>query len=66
MKVKNLQPRILYIARLSFRFDGEHKFYKKAKTKRVQHHQTSFTRNVKEISLGKKEKGTIRSKKITK
>ena len=28
MKVKNVQPRILYLARLSFRFDGEQNFTK--------------------------------------
>ena len=46
MKGKNVQPRILYSARLSFRFDGEIKsFTGQAKAKRIQHHQTSFIRN---------------------
>ena len=38
MKGKNLQPRILYPARLSFSVEGEIEFYRKAKAKRVQHH----------------------------
>ena len=52
MKRKNLQPRILYPARPSFRFDGE----VKSKVKRIQHHQTSFTTNTKGTSLGRKHK----------
>ena len=49
MKGKKLQPRILYLVRLSFRFDGEIKsFPDKAKVKRTQHHHTSFTTNAKE------------------
>ena len=57
MKGKNLQPRILYLWRLSFSFDGEFKsFPDKQKLKRIQHHQTSFTTNAKGTSLGKKHK----------
>ena len=52
IKRKNLQPRILYPARLSFRFDGE----VKSKVQRIQHHQASFTTNTKETSLGRKHK----------
>ena len=38
MKGKNLQPRIFYPGRLSFRFDGEIKsFSRQAKVKRIQH-----------------------------
>ena len=33
MKGKNLQPRILYAARRSFKFDGEIKFSRQAKVK---------------------------------
>ena len=50
MKEKNLQPRLLYPARISFRFDGEVKAFQ-TKAKRIQHHQTSFTTNAKETSL---------------
>ena len=56
MKGKNLQPRILYPARLSFRSDGEIKsFLDKQKLKRIQHYQTSFTTNAKGTSLGRKQ-----------
>ena len=54
MKGKNLQPRLLYPARLSFRFDGEIKRFQISKIKRVLHHQTSFTTNAKGTSLGRK------------
>ena len=55
MKGKNLQPRLLYPARVSFRFNGEIKTLQ-AKAKRIQHHQTSFTANAKGTSLGEKHK----------
>ena len=62
MKEKRLQPRLLYPARLSFRFDGEIKsFPDKQKLKRIQHHQTSFTTNAKEASPGRKYKRRKRS-----
>ena len=61
MKGKNLQPRILYPARLSFRFDGEIKsFPDKQKLKRIQHHQTRFTTNAKGIPLNRKQKARKR------
>ena len=48
MKGKNLQPRILYPARLSFRFERRNqKLYRHAKVKTIQHHQTSFATNAK-------------------
>ena len=57
MKEKNLQPKLLYQARISFRFNGEVKtFSDKAKAKRIQHHKTSFTTNAKETSLSGKHK----------
>ena len=40
--------------------------YRQAKAIGFQHHQTSFTTNIKGTSLGKKEKATIRHKKIIK
>ena len=64
MKRKNLQPRILYPARLSVRFDGEIKSFTELKAKRIQHHQTSFEPNAKGTSLGGKEKAATRNKKI--
>ena len=57
MKGKNLQPRILYPARLCFRFDGEIKrLPDKRKLKIIQHHQTSLKTNAKGTSLGRKHK----------
>ena len=56
MKEKNLQPRLLYPARISFRYEGEiKKLYRQAKAKRSQHHQTSSS-NAKESSLGRKHR----------
>ena len=64
MKAKNLQPRILYAARLSFRFNGEIKLYRQAKAKRIQHHQTSFTTKAEVTSLGGKETSNIKQSGI--
>lgn len=67
MKRENLpQPRILYPAMLSFRFDGEIKALQKNKSKKSLYHQTTFTRSVKGTSLSKKEKTTTRNTKIMK
>ena len=56
MKGKKLQPRILYPARLSFRFDGEIKsFPDKQKLKEFSFiAKISFTTNAKGTSLGRK------------
>ena len=54
-KGKSLQPRILYLARLSFIFEGEIKALQ-TQAKRIQHHKTSFTTNIRGNSLGKKSK----------
>ena len=61
MEGKNLQPRILYLTTLSFRFEGEIKSFTDKQKLRVQHHKTSFTRNVKRTSCH-----TTRNMKITK
>ena len=54
MKGKKLQPRMFYLPRLSFRFDGKNQMlYRQAK---IQHHQISFTRYAKGIFLGRKQK----------
>ena len=59
MKGINPQARLLYPARLSFRFDQEIKsLTNKQKLKRIQCHQTSFTTNPEGTSLGGKEKAT--------
>ena len=62
----NLQPRILYPARLLFRLDGEIKSFTDRQKLGVQEHQTSFTRNVKGSSLSEKEKATTSNMKIAK
>ena len=66
IKGKKLQPRILYPARLSFRFDGESKSFTNKQKLRDEYHQPSFTRNVKGTALSEKEKVTTRNVNITK
>ena len=39
------------------------KLFRQAKAKRIQHHQTSFTTNAKETSLGRKHKRSKRTHK---
>ena len=58
MNGKNLQPRILYPARLAFRFYGEFKsFPDRQKLRQFSTTKTSFTTNEKELtSLGRKQK----------
>jgi len=55
IKGKNLQPRILYSARLSFRCDGEIKSF--PDKQRLREFSTSFTTNAKGTSLGRKREG---------
>ena len=62
IKGENLQPRLLYPARISFRLDQE-KLYRQAKAKRIRHHQVSLTTNGRGVCLGKKHK---RRKRLTK
>ena len=56
MKRKNLQSRLLYLAMMSFRFNGEIKTYTDKQGKRFQHHKTSFTTNAKGTTLGRKHR----------
>ena len=49
MKEKNLQPRLLYPARISFKYEG-------GKAERIQHHQTSSPTNAKGYFLDRKHK----------
>ena len=64
LKRKNLQPRLLYPARILYKIDGEIKsFFRQAKVKRIQYYQTSFTTDVKGTYIVKKYK---RRKKIYK
>ena len=54
MKSRDLQPRLLYLAKLSFRIKGQIKsFPDKKKTKGVHHHQAFLIRNVKGTYLRK-------------
>ena len=59
MKEKNLHPRLLYPARVSFQYEGDQKLYRQAKAERIQHHQTSSSRNAKGSSLDRKHKKGI-------
>ena len=64
-KGKNVQPRLLYPARISFRVDREiKKLFRQAKIKRIQYQQTSFTTNVKSTYIVKKYKRRIKIYKI--
>ena len=64
LKGKNVQPRLLYPARISFRVDREiKKLFRQAKIKRIQYQQTSFTTNVKGTYMVKKYKRRKRSTK---
>ena len=57
MKEKNLQPRLLYPAKISFKYEGgNQKLYRQAKAERIQHHQTSSSTNAKGSSLGRKHR----------
>ena len=57
MKGKNLEPRLLYPARISFRFDGEIKtFTDKQNLREFSTKKASFTTNAKGTSLGSKHK----------
>ena len=38
MKERNLQPRLLYPARISFKYEGEIRSFSQTKAKRIQHH----------------------------
>ena len=64
MEGKNLQPRISSKALVQI-LQRNQKLYRQAKAKIIQHHQTSFTTNVKGTSASEIEKATTRNKKIT-
>ena len=56
MKENNLQPKLLYPARISFKYEGEFKSFRQAKAERIQHHQTSSSTNAKGSSLDRKHR----------
>ena len=66
MKGKNLQPILLYLERLSFRFEGEIKsFIDKQKLREFSTTKTSVTTNTKGTSLAGKEKTTTKILQMT-
>ena len=54
MEGKNL-TKVTLPAKVSFRLNTEIKSFTDKQAKRIQHHQTSFATNAKEISLGRKQ-----------
>ena len=56
MKEKNVQPRLLYLARISFTYEGEIKSFTEKQKQRIQHHQTSSSTNAKGSSLDRKHR----------
>ena len=57
MKENNLQPRLLYPARISLQiWRRNQKLYRQAKAERIQHHQTSSPTNAKGSSLDRKHR----------
>ena len=58
MKEKNLQPRLPSKDLIQIRWRSQ-KLFRQAKAKRIQQHQTSFTTNAKENSLGRTKYFTI-------
>ena len=62
IKGKNLQPRILYPARFSFKFNGEIKALQTSKSLSApanHHHQTNYTPNAKGTLAGKETSNLI-------
>ena len=55
MKSKDLQPKLLYPTKLSFRIERQIKSFPDKKMLRVYHHQTSITRSVKGSCLRKRK-----------
>ena len=56
MKEKNLQPRLLYPAKISFKYEREIRNYRQAKAERIRHHQTTSSTNAKGSSLDRKHR----------
>ena len=59
MKENNLQPRLLYPARISFKYEGENKSFTDKQKQRIQHHQTSSSTNSKGSSLDRKHRNSL-------
>ena len=56
MKQENIQPRLGYPERISFKYEGEIKSLTDKEKLRIQHHQTSYPTNAKGYSLDRKHK----------
>ena len=57
MKIMNLQPRLLHPARLLFKTEGEiESFPEHKKGKGIFYHQTSITKDIKGLALGKRRR----------
>lgn len=63
MKEKSLQPGIIYPARFLFRLEIKN-FTDKQNLREFSTTKVALTTNVKQTSLGKKEKATVTKKKI--
>ena len=59
MKENNLQPRLLYPARISFKYEGEIKSFTDKQKQRIQHHQTSCPTNAEGSSLDRKHRNGV-------
>ena len=59
---RNLESRMLYPERISFRFEREIKSVLDKQKLRIQHQQTSFTTKTKGTSLDRREKATLETK----
>ena len=66
IKGRNLQPRIFYPWKILFKFEEDITIFIGKQNPRVQHHKTSFTRNVKRTFLSRVEKTTTRNIKAMK
>ena len=66
MRTRGLQPRLVYPARLSIKIEGQIKFPRQKKSKRIQLHQTSSARDAKGTASrkGRKRERQIRKTQV--
>ena len=50
LKGKNIQPRLLYLARISFKIDGEIKNFAYKQVKRINYHKTTLQKMFKGLT----------------
>ena len=69
LKGKNMQPRIYYPARISFKIEGEIRFFfQQTKANRMQQYKSHSKRNIERASLNQKKRrrrGRTRMEKTT-